>query len=54
MVIDSIETSVNGFNKVYTKIGPKLTFSIPNTSKDFQDFVGTPEKVLKERLLQDK
>ena len=44
----------NGFNRFFMEIGSKLSSFISNTSKDFQNFVSTPCKVLEERLLQDR
>ena len=41
MAIDGIEPfdqskSTNELNKFFTEMGPKLTYSIPNSSKDFK------------------
>ena len=40
--------------KFFKKIDPKLTSSIPNASKKFQNFVTTPEKLFEESILKYK
>ena len=50
MVIDGIETFdqnkiANGFNKYFTKIGPKLPSSIPAFSKVFKQFMNVSKTV---------
>ena len=59
MITDDIETfdqnkTANGFNKFSKAIVQKLEPSIRSTLKDFQNYVRTPSKVLKESLLQHK
>ena len=51
MVIDGIETFdqnkiASGFNKYFTKIGPKLTSSIPASSKVSQQFINVSKTAL--------
>ena len=59
MVIDGIETFdqnkiANGFNKYFTKIGPKLAASISASSKVFKQFMNVSKTVLQEYALQDQ
>ena len=59
MVIDGIETFdqnkiPNGFNKYFTEIGPKLSSSIPASSKVSKQFMNVSKTVLQEYSLQDQ
>ena len=59
MMINGIETFdqnkiANGFNKFFTEIGPKLANSIPDSSKNFKDFMNISETTLQESVLQDE
>ena len=59
MVIDGIETFdqnkiANGFNKYFTKIGPKFPSSIPAFSKVFKQFMNLSKTVLQEYALHDQ
>ena len=59
MVIDGCEIFdqnkiAHGFNKCFTDIGPKLASSIPNSSKDFKEFLSSASTNLDEYLLQDE
>ena len=46
--------TANGFNKFFTDFGPKLVYFIPNSLKDFKDFLSAAETNLDEFLLQDE
>ena len=59
MAIDGIEPFdqskiTNEFNKLFTEMGPKLTYSIPNSSKDFKQFTKISVTVLHEYAFQDE
>ena len=59
MAIDGIEPFdqskiTNEFNKFFTEMGPKLTYSIPNSSKDFKQFTKISVTVLHEYAFQDE
>ena len=59
MVIDGIETFdqnkiPNGFNKYFTEIGPKLSSSIPASSKVSKQFMNVSKTVLHEYAVQEQ